>query len=761
MTDEQNLPEAQTSESDESDLVTRRKGTGRYMARSVRAFVQWLPAGATGVPLLSMVLQQEWTQALLLFPANVLTGGWAAYSNGFMDTFEGICAERSKKDARSFVKWMDAANEALMWQFSRFDAKYLKRQAERHNDYYGTDDTKQPEGIFQVDLEDVFVPLRLDFSMGDFQRRGRKRIEDCDESLEIWDVLKRSKSIPTYKNLAILADGGSGKTTMLRCVSYLYGTGGASKYGVPKLLPFLLYLRQWRDEIAANPAMTLAELMEKSVRDLRDWEKVKFPPRWAENLLRNGRALILFDGFDEVADEQRSIVGRWISDGMEKYPKSLFILTSRPAGYDAYKEHAAEVPMTLMVREFSETERDTFARKWYLAQERVRRGGKMTAEAGDRAGRKAADLIGQIKSSEELQKMAVNPLLLNLLARLHNFCPDEALPQRRTELYQEICDLQLGARPAAKRIVMLLNKPQKRQKVLQAVALEMVEGNTVQLKKGRMLDLMRGPLNMADERADVAVFLQQISEVSELLHEPVPMEYAFSHLSFRNYFAALEVSRSELVQHWHEDWWRETVLLHSMVCEPMELWALVQAAIREHPENVHLGYDCLVRYPGKRIEPGWIDAIRPLRYKMLERLTKEGKWEEADQETYRLMISTCKKDAGKVFTGRDIQTFPCEDLLTIDRLWVEASNGHFGFSVQKKIWEKCGSPMDYNDDYKKFMETVGWRSGLDFVSYSDLKFSLSHSLEGELPTGNDLRAWVGFLDGEGVLNDTLFSRNDL
>ena len=266
------------------------------------------------------------------------------------------------------MKFMDTANEALMWQLSGFDAKYLKRQAERHNDYYGTDDTKQPEGIFQVDLEDVFVPLKLDFSMGGFQQRGRKTIEDCDdESLEIWDVLKRLKKVGAYQSLAILADGGSGKTTMLRCVNYLYGTGGAKRFGVPKLLPFLLYLRQWRDEIATNPGMTLAELMEKSVRDLRDWENVKFPPQWAENLLRNGRALIMFDGFDEVADDQRPIVGRWISDCIEDYPKSLFILTSRPAGYDAYKEHASETLMTLMVREFSKTERDTFAQKLYVA----------------------------------------------------------------------------------------------------------------------------------------------------------------------------------------------------------------------------------------------------------------------------------------------------------------------------------------------------------------------------------------------------------
>ena len=83
-------------------------------------------------------------------------------------------------------------------------------------------------------------------------------------------------------------------------------------------------------------------------------------------------------------------------------------------------------------------------------------------------------------------------------------------------------------------------------------------------------------------------------------------------------------------------------------------------------------------------------------------------------------------------------------MLTIDRLWVEASNGHFGFSVQKKIWEEFGNPTDHDDSYLEFMEAVGWKLGDDFVSYDDLKFSPSHSLTGELPC--DVAVESGSLD---------------
>jgi hypothetical protein len=118
------------------------------------------------------------------------------------------------------------------------------------------------------------------------------------------------------------------------------------------------------------------------------------------------------------------------------------------------------------------------------------------------------------------------------------------------------------------------------------------------------------------------------------------------------------------------------------------------------------------------------------------------------------MLEVKEKDLGDYLTFEDIEKFPCEDLLMIDNLWVTASNGHFGFSVQKKIWEKYGSPMSHNDDYQKFMETVGWRSADDdFVNYSDLKFSSTLS-----PGGLPCSPLVDCGFGVGI---TLFSRSDL
>uniref|UniRef100_UPI0026220B40 GUN4 domain-containing protein n=1 Tax=Crocosphaera sp. TaxID=2729996 RepID=UPI0026220B40 len=74
----------------------------------------------------------------------------------------------------------------------------------------------------------------------------------------------------------------------------------------------------------------------------------------------------------------------------------------------------------------------------------------------------------------------------------------------------------------------------------------------------------------------------------------------------------------------------------------------------------------------------------------------------------------------------DIDNFPCNDLRTIDQLWVHYSNGKFGFSVQKKIYmDELGGTRDYNKKiWYEFCDRVGWRKGGDYVSYSDLTFEL-------------------------------------
>jgi hypothetical protein len=122
----------------------------------------------------------------------------------------------------------------------------------------------------------------------------------------------------------------------------------------------------------------------------------------------------------------------------------------------------------------------------------------------------------------------------------------------------------------------------------------------------------------------------------------------------------------------------------------------------------------------------------PDRYRELVNYLASGSWREADQETYEVM----KNLAGGRLSVEAIQKFPCDDLRIIDQLWVKFSGGQFGFSVQKQIYVETGNPLDgkyHEETWEKFCDRVGWRTGNEYVNYSDLKTNPSLSPTGEFP----------------------------
>ncbi|WP_353259639.1 GUN4 domain-containing protein [Prochlorothrix hollandica] len=114
-----------------------------------------------------------------------------------------------------------------------------------------------------------------------------------------------------------------------------------------------------------------------------------------------------------------------------------------------------------------------------------------------------------------------------------------------------------------------------------------------------------------------------------------------------------------------------------------------------------------------------IDAVplqseKGVNYRRLRDLLKAGQWKEADQETYQQMLEATNRTSERWFREEDLLYFPCADLKTIDQLWVRASQGRYGFSVQKEIYVNCGAKLDgtYPDGtvLQKYGEKVGWWS---------------------------------------------------
>ena len=176
----------------------------------------------------------------------------------------------------------------------------------------------------------------------------------------------------------------------------------------------------------------------------------------------------------------------------------------------------------------------------------------------------------------------------------------------------------------------------------------------------------------------------------------------------------------------------------------------------DEPELVEQPDESLLLEPPVILPPPGIslESEKGVDYTCLRDLLEASKWKDADKETARRMLEAMEKSRWSEVRGDDLLNFPCKDLKTIDRLWVHHSGGKWGLSVQTRIWEECGKPMDYNADWEKFGDRVGWRKDGNWQDYDQLTFDFSISPAGEFPAGG----WgVGGLGGWFVF---LFSRTE-
>lgn len=141
-----------------------------------------------------------------------------------------------------------------------------------------------------------------------------------------------------------------------------------------------------------------------------------------------------------------------------------------------------------------------------------------------------------------------------------------------------------------------------------------------------------------------------------------------------------------------------------------------------------------------------LKSARGVDYTRLRDLLAAQKWKEAQQETRRCLLENPKEKG--YLDSEYIKNFPCDDLYTIDKLWVKYSQGRFSFSVQKKIWLEVGGKFD-NETACKLGDRIGWRKGGRWLNYRDLTFNLQAPI-GHLPLsldgyGGDLGYWWGLM----------------
>jgi formylglycine-generating enzyme required for sulfatase activity/energy-coupling factor transporter ATP-binding protein EcfA2 len=458
-------------------------------------------------------------------------------------------------------------------------------------------------------------------------------------------VLSVNEALADQRRLVVLGAPGSGKTTFLQylaltCARELRGDKpglarerlGLAERPMPVCLPLRDFARHlqaaYPDASTDGPARLLDYLSGYFAA-----QEIPLPRGFFRACLQAGQAAVLLDGMDEVADpELRRRVARIVEAFTRRYPANRYVVTSRLVGYQG-PARLGEGYFVSTVRDFDQAAVERFVRHWSLAVE-VALAGRRSRTIERRAEEQAEGLLAAIQGNERVRELAVNPLLLTVIALVHRYRAH--LPERRAELYEECVEVLLGYWDEAKGLRqaelpgLKLDAGDKRS-LLEPVALWMHERQLREIDREMLLRQLRGlfePLSADDREAGkrAEAFVQVIGARSGLLQERGLGVYSFSHLTFQEYLTARAVAgREDYIEYAlaraGQAWWREVLLLTAGYLSTQgkgRVTAYVRALMehKEEPEPYHnlvLAAEALRDVGRARVEGDlWGEATRRL-----------------------------------------------------------------------------------------------------------------------------------------------------
>lgn len=269
------------------------------------------------------------------------------------------------------------------------------------------------------------------------QRDGEVHPEDLPAGVTPEDVLRARESYfekpsrpvlealtdPARRRAVVLGDPGSGKSTLARYLLLsLIGVEGDAKLrrAFEGHLPLLVELRSYAGLRAESKCDTFLEFIEYLSREEGWGLDAKALERY---LKEDGRAVVVFDGLDEIFDpEEREAAARRIAGFASSYPKARVVVTSRVIGYrrkvltDADFSH-------FTLQDLDERQVEQFIGRWYaLALD----------ERPEEARARRERIMRSFKDSPSTRQLAGNPMLLTIMAIIGK---NQELPRERWKLY--------------------------------------------------------------------------------------------------------------------------------------------------------------------------------------------------------------------------------------------------------------------------------------------------------------------------------------
>ncbi|MBU0499551.1 MAG: NACHT domain-containing protein [Gammaproteobacteria bacterium] len=308
-------------------------------------------------------------------------------------------------------------------------------------------------------IADMYVELAVAPSRGLADPNRLSRGMTLSEELETRHDRQRARRLtieqavhnPQHRNLVVLGDPGSGKTSLLRYLTLQIAGGNSPRWILPLYISLRRYWQEKKNRGAADETLSLTQyaaaklfnerggnvttslytLFVPSIWKTRSERVVEAGEQFEviENLLAMlsgpGREHVLFllDGFDELASQEEAVESLTHEIRQLSYGFS-WVLTSRQTGFFGGLDEDIRYEVVSLHKQGIED----LVGNWF----------RQNDDPGAQENRK--QLLTQIQENPRLLSMARNPFLLTLLCyiRQNN---DQPLPLQRSEIYDQIVAL--------------------------------------------------------------------------------------------------------------------------------------------------------------------------------------------------------------------------------------------------------------------------------------------------------------------------------
>ena len=431
--------------------------------------------------------------------------------------------------------------------------EYLARVQKRHDSIrlLGLPDLRDRPSVF---IKSMFVspllskrPISVDADPNDWQKGCESVYAPLDQ----------------HGRLVLLGDPGTGKTTLLDYLTWLLTFAGRPSPLIKRfgwVLPVPMVLR----ELELESVTTFDGLLQAFLR-----HPVGEPLREGDYLrdrLAEGRALLMLDGIDELGGKDARLrLREAVFNGIERYPDCLWLLTSRIVGYGEVPFEGADRPRyeqndpaqdlnaakirKRYIAPFDDGRIKVFAHKWYTLRD----------WDGAQAG-KHDDLVAAIRKDAALQRLARVPNVLALMALIHR--NDATLPQEKWLLYERIAEAYLVSIDRSRGLSDGTYDLPRKKMWLGRVGFEMqyrrAQSSDMDLlvRRDHVLHWLGSEMERTKVPADTPTseeFLSFVGRRSGLFVPRGDDLYAFRHLSFQEYFAAVALAIEVTGFSWAKD----------------------------------------------------------------------------------------------------------------------------------------------------------------------------------------------------------------